>query len=269
MDSRQTKNLCITIDLEPDFAGLVSHTYESCDEERLEPFFKICEQYGVKLTVFVVGKMLDERHSIVERLQKTGAEFALHSYSHSLKNPNSQQEIEKGLAAFQRYFKCHPLGYRAPQGLINKEDLLRLHQAGFVYDSSVFPSFWPGIRYLKEPRTPGVSSYAPLFELPFATLPGCRIIISQSWLKLLGWSFWKPSLSLLPLPKVLVFDSHLHDFVLPRTAFSQLSTPWKFIFGRNAHRSLAMFSSFLKTMSEMGYQFSYMSEVYREIRKDV
>jgi peptidoglycan/xylan/chitin deacetylase (PgdA/CDA1 family) len=263
-----TKKLCITIDLEPDFAGLIPETYESCDPQRLAPFLAVLRAHRVKLSVFVVGKMLDDRHPAVELLRAEGAEFHLHSYSHDLAAPNSQREIERAQEAFQRYFGQPARGYRAPQGLITPACFRRLDAAGFEFSASVFPSFWPRREYLTYPREPFMVEGTKLLEIPFATLP-VRLIVSQSWLKLLGWSLYGPALRALPLPESFVFDSHLHDFARPGESVRALGPIWQRIMRRNREETLGIFERFLETMESRGYEFAYMSEVARERRESL
>jgi peptidoglycan/xylan/chitin deacetylase (PgdA/CDA1 family) len=260
-----TKKLCVTIDLEPDFAGLIPETYESCDPQRLAPLLAVIREHGVKLSVFVVGKMLDDRHPSVELLRREGAEFHLHSYSHNLSEPNSQREIDRAQEAFQRYFGRPAQGYRAPQGLITPACFRRLDAAGFEFSASVFPSFWPRREYLTYPREPFMVEGTSLLELPFATLP-VRLIVSQSWLKLLGWPLYGPALRALPLPGTFVFDSHLHDFAGARESVRALSPFWQRVMRRNRGETLEIFERFLQTMASRGYAFASMSEVARERR---
>lgn len=259
------KKLCVTIDLEPDFAGLIAETYESCDPERLGPFLAVLRARGVKLSVFVVGKMLDDRHPAVELLRREGAEFHLHSYRHDLAAPNSADEIARAQRAYLRYFGTPARGYRAPQGLISPECYQRLHRAGLEFSSSVFPSFWPRLQYLNYPRRPFLVAGTGLIELPMATLP-VRLIVSQSWLKLLGWSFFGPALQAMPLPETFVFDSHLHDFARPRASVRALGPLWQRIMGRNRDETLEIFERFLQMMESRGYEYAYMSDVAAEQR---
>lgn len=254
------KRLCITIDLENDFAGLIGESYEACDPAKLDRLFRIFRSHGIRPTVFVVGRLLERRLPVVEALRDVGAEFGLHSYSHQLTEPNSRDEVVRGKEAFKAYFGEYPRGYRAPQGRIEKEDLKLLAAEGFAYDSSVFPSFWPAPKYLLEKRHPHRDPESGLAEFPFATIPA-RLIVSQSWLKLLGWRFWKNVLRFSPLPDTFVFDSHLHDFVTPENGLGQLSPVWRRIYLRNSAAPYEIFESFVELMKGRGYEFALMSEL--------
>lgn len=254
------RQLCVTLDLEPDFAGLVPETYESCDPARLAGFLAVLRAHRVKLSVFVVGKMLDDRRDAVELLRREGAEFHLHSYRHDLAAPNTADEIERAQRAYLAYFGTPARGYRAPQGLITPDCYRRLDRAGLEFSASVFPSLWPRARYLKYPRDPFRVEGTGLLELPFATLP-TRTIVSQSWLKLLGWGFFGPALRALPLPEAFVFDSHLHDFARPADSARALGPVWRRIMRRNRDESVDLFARFLGAMEARGYEYAYVSEV--------
>lgn len=263
----KTKKLCITLDLEPFFAGLIPMSYESLPVSHFTSFLQIVEKYNIRLTVFVVGKLLEQRQPIVERLQEIGAEFELHSYSHKLNSPDSEFEIKEGKKAFNRYFSKNPIGYRAPQGLISNDGLFLLNQEGFKYDSSIFPSFWPSPKYIRFSRLPFQIQNTDLIEIPFATLPLFRLIISMSWIKLLGWSIYKSLFSVLNTPDIFVLDTHLHDFYTPENNFSMLPFFWKLVFSRNHRNGINIFEKFIEHMNKMGYQFCYLSEIYNEIKK--
>ena len=118
---------------------------------------------------------------------------------------------------------------------------------------------------MRFPRGPYVDAATNIVEVPFATFP-FRLIISQSWIKLLGWPFYAAALRLFPLPKHFVYDSHFHDFVTPESAYRNLDRKWQFIFSRNKHNGLALFEKFLKLMSQKGYEFAYVSELAEDAR---
>lgn len=259
------KSLCITIDLESDFAGLIPESYNSCDLVHLDPFFELVRKYNVKLTVFVVGVLIEKRLPILKKLQEIGAEFALHSYTHNLMAPDTIEEIQRGKKAFKEYFGVDPIGYRAPQGRISNEGMKRLEKEGFVYDASVFPSFWPAWGYIFYSQTPCIQKGSSLIEIPFATFP-FRLIISLSWIKLLGWFPYRLFFSLFSLPQIFVFDSHLHDYMPSGTSYKKMSPIWKCIYRRNYKMGLKLFERFLLSMQRKGYKLTYMSEVCNDIK---
>lgn len=262
-----TRKLCITIDLEADYAGLVPESYEAVEVDKLNDYFSLIEKHRVKLSIFAVGRLLEKRLPIVERLLSAKAEFHLHTYTHSLTTLNTLEEIQKGKAAFREYFGRDPDGYRAPQGRIEQSELADLSREGFEFDTSVFPSFWPNRKYMQYPRHPYIDEETNLLELPLATFP-FRLIISQSWIKLLGWAFFSVALRSFPLPKHFIYDTHFHDFVTPESAYRNLDRKWQLVLRRNNASSLALFENFLSLMTGKGYEFAYVSEVAQDAREN-
>jgi peptidoglycan/xylan/chitin deacetylase (PgdA/CDA1 family) len=255
-------NVCISLDLEPDHAGRAPVSYEGWEPARLDALCGLLADHGASLTVFVVAESLAAQPKAVQRLADGGAEFHLHSYSHDLAQPDSADEIEKGSAAFTAFFGRAPEGYRAPEGRISPQGWQRLDAAGFAFDSSIFPSFWPRPRYLQYQPAPFRPTGCKLVELPISTLTPMRLIVSLSWMKLLGWPVYQRLLSG-PLPEPLVFDMHLHDlWRLP--AFDRLTGPWKAIYSRNADQGLSMLESFLGLLKTRGASFSTIGAVARQ-----
>lgn len=249
---------CITLDLEPDHAGRMAPAYTAWREERVDALLGVLGTHGAPLTAFVVGASLAERPRVVERFLEHGTEFQLHSYSHDLRAPDSREQIERGQDAFTRFFGRPAEGYRAPEGRISDDGFRHLEELGFSWDSSVFPSFWPRPRYLAYPRAP----YRPrprLLEVPIGTLGAGRIIVSLSWMKLLGWSAYGRLLAG-PLPDPLVFDMHLHDLV-PLDSARDLGVPWRWIYGRNAEAGFTYLERFLEHVKERGFRFTTVSAV--------
>jgi peptidoglycan/xylan/chitin deacetylase (PgdA/CDA1 family) len=143
---------------------------------------------------------------VIDQFLEAGTDFHLHSYSHDLARPDAQEEIERGQAAFTSRFGRPAVGYRAPEGRISPEGLARLEAAGFLFDSSLFPSLWPHPRYFTKPRAPHVPAGRSILEIPVSTLGPAHVIVSLSWMKLLGWGAYRRLLNG-PLPDPLVFDT--------------------------------------------------------------
>lgn len=255
------KKLCITLDLEPDYGGQAPTSYECWDIEKLDNFFAVLKKHKVKLTVFIVGHTLEEKHPLIQKFVDLNCEFALHSYAHLKNDPDSINEIRKGKIIFKRYFGKEPTGYRAPWGLISKKGLVNLSKEGFQYDSSIFPSFLPNIKNFFSPREPHYIKGLSLLEIPFATLRFIRLTISLSWIKLLGWPLFRFFL-IFPKPHVLVFDSHMHDLITPQKKFTQLSSIWQKIYRRNKNEGIKLFERFIEYTEKKGYEMIFMKDVY-------
>ena len=254
-------NVCISLDLEPDHAGRAPVSYEGWEPARLDALAGLLRDHGASLSVFVVAESLAAQPRAVSRLVDAGAEFHLHSYSHDMERPDSVEQIEKGRDAFEAFFGRRPEGYRAPEGRISPEGWERLDAAGFLFDSSVFPSFWPRPRYLQYRPAPFRPRGRRLVELPISTLTPLRLIVSLSWMKLLGWPLYERLLAG-PLPEPLVFDMHLHDLWRLR-AFDHLPGPWRTIYSRNVDNGFRILESFLALMKRRGGTFASIGSLAR------
>ena len=255
---------CFTIDLEPDFLSEDSHQV-LLDDERMGAVGEFLARNELRPTVFVAGKMLAEGLPVRERFAPLGAEFELHSYSHDNHEPDSEQEIALGTAAFEDYFGFRPRGYRAPSGIISAAGLRRLHDAGFSYDSSVFPAWRPELGYdhRKLPAEPFALEGLPGFvELPFAVTRSPRTVVSLSFLKLFGWGPYRLLLRR-GLPGVVVFDSHLYDFFPTAPVTSLRRTDWRrYALLRNQQRVFPLLQRLVDHVREAGYRSALMSEAY-------
>jgi peptidoglycan/xylan/chitin deacetylase (PgdA/CDA1 family) len=116
------KTICFTIDVEPDFGGLLdSDVYYG--KKGLGKLHTIAKRYGLKVTSFVTGKTLQDNPDIIEMLNSFDAEVEQHSYSHQVGHGNKFGDIQKGIETHRDLLGKNPVGYRAPQGIITKDEM--------------------------------------------------------------------------------------------------------------------------------------------------
>jgi peptidoglycan/xylan/chitin deacetylase (PgdA/CDA1 family) len=259
---------CFTLDLEPDLYSIDSHEI-LLDPNRfgqIESFF-IGNQ--LKLTVFVVAKMLESGLPVRERFSNIDTEYELHSYSHNVREPDSEREIVLGKETFLKYFGRPPRGYRAPNGDISLTGLAILNREGFCYDASIFPAWRPeqGYNHSHLPTAPwAFTEFPKLVEFPFAVVPKIRTVISFSFLKLLGLRYFRLMLKVFGLPKVLVFDSHLHDFLVTDSIKQLPRSDWRrYALMRNENNTFSMLQEFVDFLRSSGYVFVSMSDLYTSV----
>ncbi len=252
--------VCISLDLEPDYAGLVPTAYSAWQLPQVERLTSILAERGAPMTAFVVGESLSQQPEVVALLRSAGVEFQLHSFSHDLMHPDSSDEIQRGKQAFERHFGAAPQGYRAPQGLISDEGWRCLEREGFVFDASVFPALWPRPRYLRYPRRPFYPTGGRLVAIPAGTLTPARLVVSVSWFKLLGWPLYRWLLAHCALPDPLVLGVHLHD-LWPTGSNPTLRGPWSWIYRDNTESGLMLLTRFIDLMRARGASFVTMGRV--------
>ncbi len=257
------KTLAFTLDLEPDHAGLVGGYRIFENTKEIEQIIGRLDSLGVKITLFVVGEIFEKYPHIIKIFEKFNCEFEAHSYTHNVNHPDLEDEISKSRKAYFNYFGKYPIGYRVPQGRVTHKTLGQLKKYDFLYDSSVFPSYYPNpFRYLFCKRDIHHTGDTNMVEIPFTSITPLRLTLSLSYLKLLGIRFFLVSSRLFGLPENICFNTHLHDFVVNEECFRRLPRFWKFVYGRNKFQGLDFCTEFLKYIKVQGYSFKYMSELY-------
>jgi len=141
----------LTIDLEewhhPEY---VRSKIFQVEQERISESSKITLQLlkecKVSATFFVVGEIAEKHPELIENISEDGHEIAFHGYHHEplwrLNAKIFHSEIEKFNSVIHE--KCG--GFRAPSFSLNNKTkwaLTVLEDAGFLYDSSIFPSRTP------------------------------------------------------------------------------------------------------------------------------
>ncbi|MFX0137037.1 MAG: polysaccharide deacetylase family protein, partial [Candidatus Hodarchaeota archaeon] len=111
-------------------------------------FINILRKYNIKASFFVVGKDLqnEKNAELVRLLLKEGHEIANHTYSHpfgmrGMKRHEKEFEIKKCEEIITQTIGINPVGFRAPGYDIDTEVLQILEDRGYLYDSSVFPTY--------------------------------------------------------------------------------------------------------------------------------
>jgi hypothetical protein len=229
---------------------------------QIEHLLSSLDDLGVKITAFTVGYIFNDRPDIIRLFEKYHTQFELHSYTHDLLNPCSDFEVSKGRQAYFNYFKKYPRGYRAPQGRISFSAIERLNRYGFVYDSSIFPSYFPNPwKYFFCNRDIHWYGSSNVIEVPFTSITPFRITLSLSFMKLLGFSFFNIMMERFGLPEIICFDSHLHDVIFDKESFDKLSLFWKFIYSRNKYAGYDYCIKLMRYVMNKGYRFCYLSEI--------
>lgn len=266
------KQFALTLDLENDWY-IDEPGYDHLTFEYIEDFIRLIDELSVPLSVFVVGKTLEKHPDSVDRLASDlDAEFHLHSYRHEPSTNTFREELQLGKEAFRDHFGADPVGYREPYGAIAPEQFPVLADEGFAFDSSVFPSYRPGVyNNLNTPLEPYTPKEAPeLLEIPLGVFRGARIPLSQNYLKLFG----KPLVRLLsvaPLSNTLVYNVHLQD--LYRTeSHGKLSGVKQHIINRNLDKSAEILEESVDRIRSRGYEPTTVSEInsrYQPLTKEI
>lgn len=159
--------------------GPASRTVDDCMARILD----LCDEANVVATFFVLGLLARERPHLVKAIAARGHEVASHSVNHRLVHSLSVREFLADVRESKRMLEdlsgAEVVGFRAPEFSVQRLDhpcFGALLEAGFTYDSSVFPV--PSLRY-GIPGAPHVpfriaTAAGSLVELPLATTKFAR-----------------------------------------------------------------------------------------------
>lgn len=228
--------------------GLRKGKYDFLDFKLgIDNFLKLLDEFKIKATFFLVGKDLlhPQNDEIARKIVGAGHEIANHSMNHIqgfrlLSKEEKNKEIEEGEKIIFEKTGKKPVGFRAPGWNINDEAFEILKSRNYLYDSSVFPSYFnPGLKFLhfismwdrpKEDRTTlgemkySFSSTLPsllldknekkLVEFPIAVTPVIRLPFFATFLLKTGLNLFKVSYDLIKFwQRPIIFEFHLFDFV--------------------------------------------------------
>ena len=175
---------------------------------------------GVRATLFVIGRQLDDpgKRALIREAVRRGHEIASHTITHrsltSLPAAEKRREIVESRERIAANLGVNVEGFRAPGFHMDREALEWIAEAGYRYDSSMFPDahatalpYRPlASRNLAELSMP---SCAPL---PFPFHPCFSLVLGMSYYRLALERFRRRG-------GPLVFLFHLTDFAdaLPAT----------------------------------------------------
>jgi polysaccharide deacetylase family protein (PEP-CTERM system associated) len=172
----------LTVDLEDWYQGLTSTgrqidrwpSFEDRVVANTRRLLGVLSEGRVRATFFVLGYVAERFPDLVRRVADTGHEIALHGYLHRQVNRLTRDEFridtERGRSAVEQACGQKAVGYRAAMFSINGASLWaleQLHEMGFQYDSSVFPTRNMLYGYPDAPRF----AYHPLGHAHFTEFP--------------------------------------------------------------------------------------------------
>jgi polysaccharide deacetylase family protein (PEP-CTERM system associated) len=115
-------------------------------EKNTHRLLDLFDEHNVKGTFFVLGWVAEREQNLVREIVKRGHEVACHGYSHQLvynqKPDVFQEETIRAKKILEDITQQRVRGYRAASYSITENSqwaLDTLVEAGFVYDSSIFP----------------------------------------------------------------------------------------------------------------------------------
>jgi polysaccharide deacetylase family protein (PEP-CTERM system associated) len=158
-------------------------------ERNTESLLEILASRNTHATFFFLGWVAEREPQLVRRVAAAGHEIACHGYSHRLvyEQPPAEfrQETLRSKALLEDQAQVPVLGYRAASYSITRRSLWALDtlvEAGFVYDSSIFPVRHDRYGIPEAPRAPHLIHRhgEQLVEFPPSTvqMPGVRLPVA-------------------------------------------------------------------------------------------
>ena len=180
--------------------------------EGIPHFLELFKRKGIPASFFVVGRdaQVAAKEIIIGQIIKAGHEIGNHSYDHklgmtSLSEPEIRENISKAQGAITGIMdrggwgsEHHPVGFRSPGYDADERVLRAAAELGFLYDASLFPTWWGGAMRLMDAYISGrmlggkrqygsfgggwkplsphrVKGTAALWELPVSVSPSLRL----------------------------------------------------------------------------------------------
>ncbi|MFZ1906537.1 MAG: XrtA system polysaccharide deacetylase [Steroidobacteraceae bacterium] len=213
---------------------------ESRVERNTERLLALLAERGVRGTFFVLGWVAERTPGLVRRIAASGHEIACHGFSHRLVYQQTREEFREETLRAKRLLEDligeAVLGYRAASFSVTRDSLWALDtliDAGFLYDSSIFP-----IRHDRyglpgaapEPNRLSAPSGRTLVEFPMsaARFLGVQVPVSGGgYFRLLPFWVTRAGLKQINERRGLPFTFYLHPWELdpgqPRFKVSALS----------------------------------------------
>jgi polysaccharide deacetylase family protein (PEP-CTERM system associated) len=239
-------------------------------EQNMERILGLLAERNVRGTFFVLGWVAERVPELVRRIAAAGHEVACHGHSHLLIYDQSEQEFRQETIRSKRFLEdtigAAVTGYRAASFSITKLSLWALDvliDAGFEYDSSVFPIVHDRYGIPGAPREPHVltaPSKRTIVEFPMsaAYLAGVQVPVSGGgYFRLLPYGVTRWGLRQINESRGLPFTFYLHPWEFdPTQPRVQVGFVSRFRHYTNLHRTEPRVKRLLQD-----FRFSTMRDV--------
>ncbi len=134
-------------------------------------------EHGVRATFFVLGWVAERHPDLIRRIVREGHELASHGYDHTrvttLDREQFRQDVTRTRHILEDLGGLAVRGYRAPSYSIGAGNLWALdvlHEAGYVYSSSIYPIRHDLYGMPEAPRFAFRPRAGAILELPVTTV---------------------------------------------------------------------------------------------------
>jgi peptidoglycan-N-acetylglucosamine deacetylase len=144
----------LSLDLDNEWSYMKTHgdtgweSYPSYLDLAVPRFLRIFEQFGIKVTVFVVGQdaALEKNHASLKSIALAGHEMGNHSFSHEpwlhlYPDCQVENEIVRAEETIMAVTGLKPVGFRGPGYSLSHQVIRVLAARGYLFDASTLPTF--------------------------------------------------------------------------------------------------------------------------------
>jgi len=149
------KPICsLSLDLDNQWSYMKTHgdpgweTFPSYLDVVVPRFLEILNEFGWKITVFVVGQdaVLEKNREALQMIAAAGHEIGNHSFNHEpwlhlYSKQQVEDEIIRAEEAIENATGQRPRGFRGPGYSLSRETLEVLADRDYLYDASTFPTY--------------------------------------------------------------------------------------------------------------------------------
>jgi len=167
------KSILLTFDLE-EFDLPLEYNQPLTKQKQFEiskqgliPLLELLKHHQTKATFFTTAEFAKKFPAMINEIKNQEHEIACHGFTHS---NNSIKQIENARQELERITRKKIKGYRAPRFGITNNEVAQLQKIGFVYDSSINPTWLPG-RYCNLFKKRNIHNIDKTIEIPPSTLP--------------------------------------------------------------------------------------------------
>jgi polysaccharide deacetylase family protein (PEP-CTERM system associated) len=270
-------NFFLTLDLEDwyhlDYFQKYDIPKKGCMVSAVLPFFEVLDKHNIKITVFVLGELIEEYSSLIKEISNRGHEISIHGWDHVLlhkkETKDFYEEISKTKKSLEKLIGKPVIGYRAPCFSLNNEKLNVLKSIGLQYDSSY-------IQFKEHPLygSLDVSEFEKIddliyqkdgffeFELPTIKILNKQIPISGGGYFRLLPKFYFKRLWKRYLKSHHNFNLYIHPFELTESKvnLTGVSSADKFRFSAGRKGNLKKLEWLINLAKESNFQFHTLSD---------
>lgn len=219
----------------------------------------VLRRQGVRGTFFTTVRFAENAPHIVRRILDEGHELASHGMEHT---DFSISDVAASRVRLQQLSGREIKGYRQPRMM--KLDEKVIAEAGYLYDSSLNPTFIPG-RYMRLNAPRRIHFKDGVMQIPTSVSPYVRFPLFWLSLHVLPASLYR-RLALAALRKDGYFATYFHPW-----EFYELNSLTEYrlpaMIRRNSGKAMCVrLESLIRFFKDMGEEFATFTELYHRMK---